>query len=126
MTGEASALSAVRNFWDLMSTAHMFPTGGTTVKEHWSHAHTAGDTLGTTQVQESCTTYNNLKLAHHLFGFTEDALYADFMEKGMVNGVLPTYRGPGEYLYMLPLGTQQGKAVSTSTCCLWARSRAKR
>lgn len=44
--------------------------------------------------QETCTTYNVLKLARSLFRWTGESKYADFYERALLNGILGTQRTP--------------------------------
>ncbi|XP_062104640.1 uncharacterized protein LOC133815876 [Humulus lupulus] len=66
-----------------------------------------------TENEESCTTYNMLKVSRHLFRWTKEMAYADYYERALTNGVLSIQRGaePGVMIYMIP----QGRGVSKST-----------
>lgn len=44
--------------------------------------------------QETCTTYNVLKLARSLFRWTGESRYADWYERALLNGILGTQRTP--------------------------------
>ena len=44
--------------------------------------------------QETCTTYNALKLAQSLLRWTGNGSYADFYERALLNGILGTQRMP--------------------------------
>ncbi|RDX87206.1 hypothetical protein CR513_31356, partial [Mucuna pruriens] len=74
------------------------------------------DTLKSTNNEESCTTYNMLKVqpnvSRHLFTWTKKVSYADYYERALTNGVLSIQRGtePGVMLYMLPQGRGVSKA----------------
>ena len=66
--------------------------------------------------QESCTTYNALKLNAELFGRRPHAALADAFERKLLNGVVGIARpadehGPhlGEIIYMMPLGAGVSK-----------------
>ena len=61
--------------------------------------------------EETCTTYNILKVARHLFKWTGSAHLADFYERALLNGILGVQRpgNPGVSLYMLPLGPGNSK-----------------
>lgn len=95
-----------------------FPTGGASYAEVWRHPHqltssfTRGSPAGV-EHQETCTTFNHLKLADQLFRWHAAPSVADFMERALANGVLGTERGAsgGEFLYFLPLGTNVSKAA---------------
>ncbi|KAI3500316.1 hypothetical protein L1887_36135 [Cichorium endivia] len=66
-----------------------------------------------TENEESCTTYNMLKVPRNLFRWTKEMAYADYYERALTNGVLSIQRGkePGIMIYMLPLGTGVSKAT---------------
>ncbi|XP_024520409.1 uncharacterized protein LOC9659119 isoform X1 [Selaginella moellendorffii] len=100
-------------FMKIVSSSHTYATGGTSAGEFWSDPSRLGDTLGT-ENEESCTTYNMLKVARNLFRWTKQMHYADFYERALINGVLTIQRGkePGVMIYMLPLAPGSSKATS--------------
>ncbi|NMR85462.1 hypothetical protein HKB06_06610 [Vibrio parahaemolyticus] len=97
---------------DLVNSSHSYATGGTSVREFWSDPKRIADNLRTTENEESCTTYNMLKVSRHLFKWTKEVSYADYYERALTNGVLSIQRGtdPGVMIYMLPLGLGVSKA----------------
>ncbi|XP_076933891.1 uncharacterized protein LOC143599956 [Bidens hawaiensis] len=99
-------------FMDIVTSTHMYATGGTSVNEYWSEPKQLATTLRT-ENEESCTTYNMLKVSRNLFRWTKEIVYADYYERALTNGVLSIQRGkePGIMLYMLPLGTGTSKAT---------------
>eukprot|EP00249_Psilotum_nudum_P006618 c19938_g1_i1 orf=460-3195(+) len=101
-------------FMDTINSSHSYATGGTSESEFWTDPHRLGDTISTTETEESCTTYNMLKIVRHLFRWTKEMRYADYYERALTNGVLSIQRGqePGVMIYMLPLGNGYSKAVS--------------
>ncbi|KAI4334590.1 hypothetical protein L6164_019262 [Bauhinia variegata] len=101
-------------FMDLVNSSHSYATGGTSVSEFWSNPKRIADNLQTTENEESCTTYNMLKVSRHLFRWTKEVSYADYYERALTNGVLSIQRGtdPGVMIYMLPLGRGVSKAKS--------------
>ncbi|XP_020109223.1 uncharacterized protein LOC109724716 [Ananas comosus] len=100
-------------FMDIVNSSHAYATGGTSISEFWSDPKRLADTLHT-ENEESCTTYNMLKVSRHLFRWTKEIAYADYYERALINGVLSIQRGrePGIMIYMLPLGSGQSKARS--------------
>ncbi|XP_019413303.1 PREDICTED: uncharacterized protein LOC109325408 isoform X1 [Lupinus angustifolius] len=99
-------------FMDLINSSHSYATGGTSVSEFWHDPMRIADNLKTTENEESCTTYNMLKVSRHLFRWTKEVSYADYYERALTNGVLSIQRGtdPGVMIYMLPLGRGVSKA----------------
>ena len=51
----------------------------------WGPPHRLGDGLNA-DTEESCTSYNILKVARHLFSWGADPGYADFYERVLWNG----------------------------------------
>ncbi|WOK92945.1 hypothetical protein Cni_G01637 [Canna indica] len=100
-------------FMDIVNSSHSYATGGTSVSEFWSDPKRLADALST-ETEESCTTYNMLKVSRNLFRWTKEMAYADYYERALMNGVLSIQRGrePGVMIYMLPLGPGQSKAIS--------------
>ncbi|XP_062083998.1 uncharacterized protein LOC133790391 [Humulus lupulus] len=92
-------------FMNIVNSSHSYATGGTSVGEFWSDPKRLATTLQT-ENEESCTTYNMLKVSRHLFRWTKEMAYADYYERALTNGVLGIQRGtdPGVMIYMLPLG----------------------
>ncbi|XP_034218786.1 uncharacterized protein LOC117630141 isoform X2 [Prunus dulcis] len=100
-------------FMNIVNSSHSYATGGTSVSEFWSDPKRLASTLQT-ENEESCTTYNMLKVSRHLFKWTKETAYADYYERALTNGVLGIQRGtePGVMIYMLPLGRGDSKARS--------------
>ncbi|VFQ88414.1 unnamed protein product [Cuscuta campestris] len=100
-------------FMDIVNSSHAYATGGTSVSEFWSDPKRLATTLQT-ENEESCTTYNMLKVSRHLFRWTKEMAYADYYERALTNGVLSIQRGtdPGVMIYMLPLHPGASKAKS--------------
>ncbi|XP_045826710.1 uncharacterized protein LOC123918663 [Trifolium pratense] len=101
-------------FMDLVNSSHSYATGGTSVSEFWSNPKRIADNLKSVETEESCTTYNMLKVSRHLFRWTKEVTYADYYERALTNGVLGIQRGtdPGVMIYMLPLGVGVSKAIT--------------
>ncbi|KAK1402742.1 AbfB domain-containing protein [Heracleum sosnowskyi] len=113
VTGDPLYKEIGKFFMDVVNTSHSYATGGTSVSEFWSEPKRLASTLQT-ENEESCTTYNMLKVSRHLFKWTKEMSYADYYERALTNGVLSIQRGtePGVMIYMLPLAPGQSKARS--------------
>ncbi|KAF2317728.1 hypothetical protein GH714_039687 [Hevea brasiliensis] len=100
-------------FMDIVNSSHSYATGGTSVSEFWSDPKRLASTLSS-ENEESCTTYNMLKVSRHLFRWTKEMAYADYYERALTNGVLGIQRGtePGVMIYMLPQNPGSSKARS--------------
>ncbi|KAL8488747.1 hypothetical protein ACS0TY_024875 [Phlomoides rotata] len=113
VTGDPVYKEIGTNFMDIINSSHSYATGGTSVGEFWSDPKRLPETLRT-ENEESCTTYNMLKVSRHLFRWTKEMAYADYYERALTNGVLSIQRGrqPGVMIYMLPLVPGGSKAKS--------------
>lgn len=114
VTGDNLYKDISNYFMDIVNSSHSYPTGGTSYGEFWTDPLHLGDTLSSTETEESCTTYNMLKVSRHLFRWTKDMKYVDYYERALTNGVLSIQRGqePGIMIYMLPMGKGDSKAIS--------------
>lgn len=113
ITGEPLYKEIGAFFMDIVNSSHSYVTGGTSVDEFWSDPKRLAGTLQT-ENEESCTTYNMLKVSRNLFKWTKEMAYADYYERALTNGVLGIQRGKdaGTMIYMLPLKPGGSKAQS--------------
>lgn len=111
VTGNETDAAIARNFFAALTQNHSFCTGGSNTGECWQKPRDLGAFLST-QTQESCTQYNVLKVARHLFTWSADPLFADFYERALLNGVVGNQNrldpNMTSYIYMLPLGQGNG------------------
>ncbi|XVE86304.1 hypothetical protein DITRI_Ditri18aG0024800 [Diplodiscus trichospermus] len=100
-------------FMDIVNSSHSYATGGTSVREFWTDPKRLATTLET-QNEETCTTYNMLRVSRHQFLSTKEMAYADYYERTLTNGILSIQRGtePGVFIYFFPLGRGVSKAIS--------------
>lgn len=110
---------------------HSFATGGSNDGEHWGAAHALGDEMNA-DTEESCTTYNVIKIARHRYAWSLNASEFDFYERALTNGLIGNQAQSGPYapdshttgyIYMLPLGgaalTKPWGASNTNLPCCW-------
>lgn len=77
-------------FWEQLVKARSFVTGGTGNSEHWnSDPHHLHLELGPS-AHECCCTYNMIKLSAHLWKWSKDIKYQEYIERALTNGILPT------------------------------------
>ncbi|XP_047317893.1 uncharacterized protein LOC124921301 [Impatiens glandulifera] len=114
VTGEPLYKEIGMFFMDIVNSSHVYATGGTSVNELWSEPNRLASTLGNDN-EESCTTYNMLKISRNLFRWTKEMAYADYYERALTNGVMSIQRGrePGVMIYLLPLGPGSSKATTS-------------
>lgn len=113
LTGELLYKEIGKFFMDIVNSSYSYATGGTSHGEFWKDPKRLASFLDA-ENEESCTTYNMLKVSRNLFRWTKEVGYADYYERALTNGVLSIQRGrePGIMIYMLPLGHGESKARS--------------
>ncbi|XP_075634422.1 uncharacterized protein LOC142606924 [Castanea sativa] len=111
ITGDPLYKAMGTYFMEIVNSSHSYATGGTSVSEFWSDPKRLASTLQT-ENEESCRTYNMLKVSCHLFTWTKEMAYADYYERALTNGVLGIQKGtePVVMIYMLPQGHGVSKA----------------
>ncbi|KAJ0020169.1 hypothetical protein Pint_31153 [Pistacia integerrima] len=113
ITGDAVSKTIGTFFLDIVNSSHSYATGGTSAMEFWQDPMRLATTLSP-ENEESCTTYNMLKVSRYLLKWTKSVAYADYYERALTNGVFSIQRGtdPGIMIYTLPLGAGTSKANS--------------
>ena len=91
LTGNTTDKAIVETFFDALTANHSYCTGGSNSGECWQQPRDLGNFLST-QTEESCTQYNVLKIARHLFRWHADVKYADFYERAILNGIIGNQR----------------------------------
>jgi len=99
MTGDPVLRQIAAFFWNEVTGARSFATGGTSDNELWeADPYQIYEELGR-ESHESCCTYNMLKLTRHLFSWEAAAKYADYYERALWNGILST-QDPSDAMMM--------------------------
>ena len=110
LTGDPYYRDAALFFWRQVALHRSYVTGGNSVSEHF---RTPPDMLAselTDLTQETCNTYNMLKLTNHLFCWQAEPHYADYYERAFLNHILATpHPVEGSPLYYLGMQTGQWK-----------------
>jgi DUF1680 family protein len=120
LNGEPRSRDLARYFWEEVAGKRSYATGGSTSGEAWMGepnrlAHTLGE-----YTQETCVTYNMLKLTRHLFTWSPDAAYADYYERAFFNGIMGTqHPADGEKVYYTPLASGFWKLFGTPGYGFW-------
>jgi len=122
MTGDPALYGIASFFWNEVTGARTFATGGTSDNEAWeTDPYQMYDELGSNS-HESCCTYNMLKLTRHLFSWEAAARYADYYERALWNGILPT-QNPADAMMMYYVPMKPGmfktfmKPFDSFWCC---------
>lgn len=106
LTGDPYYRNSAEFFWHQVAQHRSYVTGGNSISEHF---RTPPDVLAselTDLTQETCNTYNMLKLTRQLFTWQAESQYADYYERAFLNHILatpnPANGSPLYYLGMLP------------------------
>ena len=120
VAGDAVDRRIATFFWEQVTSARCYSTGGTSFHEHWqSDPNKLADQLGD-QTQETCCTYNMLKLTRHLFTWDPEAKYADYYERTLFNSILATQDPKtGMMMYFVPLASGYWKYFNTPRDSFW-------
>jgi len=107
-------------FWDVITGTRSYATSGNTNYEHWQQPNQLAVELSSSN-QETCVSYNMLKLSWHLLQWTGDSKYANFAHKIFWNGIMGTMdaSGIGRLLYYTPLQTGSQKNFGSPDNSFW-------
>lgn len=119
VTGEAKYLQYAESFWDMVIDRHTYVTGGNSENEHFG----ADDVLHgerTNTNNETCNTYNMLKLSRRLFVITGEKKYADYYENTLINAIMSSQNHEtGMTMYFQPMATGYQKVFGTLDTNFW-------
>jgi DUF1680 family protein len=116
---EAFYLTAAEEFWTMVVHSHSYVTGGNSELEHF-HQPGQLDAMRDNTNNESCNSFNMLKLTRELFKITHDIKYADFYERAFFNEILSSINPEtGMTTYFKPMGTGYHKVFGKETTTFW-------
>ena len=119
LTGEPGYRSATAYFWDRIANHRSYATGGSSAGEFWGAPDRLANSLVSNN-QETCISYNILKVTRDLIRWTGDPKYGDFYERAYFNGILPAERpDTGMLIYYLPLAAGERKQWGTPMGSFW-------
>ena len=120
LTGNREDFRVAHFFWHQVTGQRCYCTGGTSNHEHWrtEPGQLAGE-LGD-HTQETCCTYNMLKLTRHLFSWEPQAEYMDYYERALFNSILSTQDPKtGMMMYFVSLAPGRWKYYNVPTDAFW-------
>lgn len=116
---ESEYLEYAEAFWDMVIEKHTYLTGGNSEDEHFG----ADDVLNSERTNcnnETCNTYNMLKLSRELFRITGEKKYADYYENTLQNAIMASQNPEtGLMMYFQPMATGYQKVFSTAEESFW-------
>ena len=112
-------LEYAKRFWDMVVNHHAYITGGSSEWEHFGK----DDVLNgerTHANNETCNTYNMLKMSRELYKITGEKKYVDYYENVMINSIMASQNPEtGMSMYWQPMATGFFKVYSTETDNFW-------
>ena len=119
VAGDEQSRKAAQVFWDAVANHRSYVTGGTSHREHWGKPDELAGTMSHL-TQETCCTYNMLKLTRHLFAWTADPRYADYYERAFFNAILGTQDPKtGMMMYFVPMQPGYYKVFNRPLDAFW-------
>lgn len=111
--------TAAQQFWTMVVRDHTYVTGGNSENEHFREPGRL-DQYRDDVNNETCNSYNMLKLTRELFKLTGDVSYADFYERAFINEIMASINPEtGMTTYFKPMGTGYFKVFGTETNSFW-------
>ncbi|MDK2842589.1 MAG: uncharacterized protein PWQ17_2095 [Anaerophaga sp.] len=119
ITGDTRSKEIAFFFWNSVIDHQTYCTGGNSQKEKFIPSDSISKYL-TGYTQETCNTYNMLKLTRHLFCWDANPKYADYYETALYNHILGQQDPEsGMVAYFLPLLSGAHKVYSTPEHSFW-------
>lgn len=120
-SGQEKYLEYVKIFWDTVIERHTYVTGGNSEWEHFGVDYIL-DAERTNCNNETCNTYNMLKMTRKLFQITGEKKYADYYENTLINAILSSQNPEnGMTMYFQPMATGYfkvyGRPFDKFWCC---------
>ncbi len=111
-----------RFFFETVSEARTYATGGSSTNEHWlvDPNHLATEIAISSHHQECCCAYNMMKLARHLYTWDGNPRFMDYYERALLNHRLGTIEPQtGHTSYFLSLAPGAWKSLCTEDDSFW-------
>lgn len=118
-TGDEEYLDIARTFWQTVTANHTYAAGGVGEREMFHGFREIGGLL-TDSTQETCASYNMLKLTKELYQLEPDSRYMDYYERVLYNHILatPAEDDSGESTYFFPSGPgMKREFLKENSCC---------
>jgi DUF1680 family protein len=122
LTGDHRFADVSRFFFDTVTSARTYATGGSGNTESWltQPHHLAIEKKVSSHHQECCCAYNMMKLTRHLHGWNGDARYMDYYERSLLNHRLGTIEPEtGRTSYFLSMSPGAWKTTCTEDETFW-------
>ncbi len=119
-TGDKKYYDLATFFWRQVVDHRSYVTGGTSNYESWRTEPGQMASELSNATHETCCTYNMLRLTKELFALQPDPYYADYYERALFNGILPTQDpATGLTMYYVPMESGWYKTFATPFDSFW-------
>lgn len=120
LTGHERYHDIAEFFWQAVTSARAYCTGGTSSGEHWTTDPGKLAAEMNNETEECCCAYNMLRLTRQLIGWTADPRLADYYERVLFNHRLGTQNpADGMMMYFLPLVSGLWKFFNSPDDSFW-------
>lgn len=120
ISGDITRRQMAEWFWGQIVNSRSYVTGGTSNGEHWNTEPWHMDHELGAGAHESCCTYNMIKLSDHLWDWNPDVNYQDYIERALINGILPTLNeDDGMAMYYVSMAPGYYKTWGTPESSFW-------
>ncbi len=120
ITGDQRSRDIATYFWHEVTEKRSFCTGGSSSGENYKGEVGKLSTELGSDTEESCVTYNMLKLTRNIFSWTADPKAADYHERALFNGMLGTqHPRDGEKIYYTPMASGYWRMFGTPDHGFW-------
>jgi uncharacterized protein len=122
LTGDTRFHDVAEFFFETVSFARTYATGGTSNRELWlaPPRRLAAEWKLSANTAECCCAYNMMKLARQLYSWNPDPAYFDYYERVLLNHRIGTIRpGAGHSQYYLSLTPGVWKTFGTEDQTFW-------
>ena len=111
--------TAAEQFFDIVLRDHTYVTGGNSQDEHF-HDPNMLDAQRDNTNNETCNSYNMLKLSRNLFMATGDIKYSDYYERNYMNEIVASINPEtGMTTYFKPMASGGFKMFGSPTNSFW-------
>lgn len=118
-TGDEDYLNYAKAFWTMVTKKHTYVTGGNSENEHFGMDNVLAAER-TNINNETCNTFNMLKLSRGLFEITGEKKYADYYENTYLNAILASQNPEtGCTMYFQPMATGYQKVYTRVDKDFW-------
>lgn len=116
---EIKYLQYAESFWDMVLERHTYITGGNSEDEHFGADYSQNSKRDNVN-NETCNTYNMLKLSRQLFVITGDKKYSDYYERTLINAIMSSQdHESGLTMYFQPMATGYQKVFGSLESSFW-------